>query len=498
MIVSIGIVLANYYPETLINRFIVKLFCIKAGLCSAFVFLHHHISSDILLLRFLRGILYVLIAVLLLATGLFAPIDNRHYTEQNFYQANLQAIDRADWSVGQAGSIRVGWARAAIVPASPSPMAGYGISRGDFQAVHDSVYVNVIALQSGSDWYAVVSADLLVFPPAVAEYLHENVQQQTGITFERLFLTSTHTHSSIGGWADKLAGRLMAGGYRREIVEMIARKIVDALKLAQNTAQPLSGIGFAKTDAPELMSNRLSKKQRAVIDGYLRCISLERNNSTRALIATYQAHAICVHPRLHDLSRDYPGYFTDSLEQSGKADFTLFGSGMVASHVPNYNWGLDSYDLARDLGKKLAGRSISLLDSMTTDTLQIISARHIPISVGEPQLRITDDIVVRPTIFKWLFGEQQLYLSVMRLGRVLLIGVPCDISGEFAAELMEKAAAKNLDLVVMSFNGGYIGYITPDEYYGQYAPEVREMNWVGPHKGSLFKELIGRIIEKSE
>ncbi len=450
-----------------------------------------------MLRRFFRGILYVVIAVLLLAVGLFAPIDNRHYAEQDFYQADLQAIDEADWSVARsAGGIRVGWARAAIVPTSPTPMAGYGISRGDFQAVHDSVYVNAVVLQNGSEQYAIVSVDLLVFPPAVADYLHENVQQQTGIAFEKLFLTATHTHSSIGGWADRLAGRLMAGGYRREIVEMIARKIMDALKQAQSTARPLAGIGFGKTDAPELMSNRLSKKQRATIDGYLRCIRWVRNDGSNALLAAYQAHAICVHPRLHDLSRDYPGYFTDSLEQSGKSDFALFGSGMVASHVPNYNWGLDSYDLARDLGKKLAARSISLLDSVATDTLQTIAAWQIPISVGEPQLRITDAIIVRPAVFKWLFGEQRLYLSVLRLGKILLIGVPCDISGEFATELMEKAAAKNLDLVVMSFNGGYIGYITPDEYYEQYAPEVREMNWVGPHKGSLFKELISRIIEK--
>ncbi len=446
--------------------------------------------------KLLRGVLYALLAILLLAVVLFAPIDRRHYSEQDFYRDAVQAINRTDWAVASAGDVRLGWARRSIVPSATAPMAGYGISRGDFEGIHDSVYVYAVAWQSGGQWYAIVSADLLVFPPAVADYLHENVQQQTGIAFEKLFLTATHTHSSIGGWADRLAGKLMAGGYRREIVEMIARKIMDALKQAQNTAQPLAGIGFGKTDAPELMSNRLSKKQRATIDGYLRCIRWVRNDGSSALLAAYQAHAICVHPRLHDLSRDYPGYFTDSLEQSGKLNFALFGSGMVASHVPNYNWGLDSYDLARDLGKKLAARSISLLDSMVIDSLQAMAAWQIPISVGEPQLRVTDAIVVRPTVFKWLFGEQRLYLSVLRLGKILLIGVPCDISGEFAAELMAKAAAKNLDLVVMSFNGGYIGYITPDEYYEQYAPEVREMNWVGPHKGAFFHELLSHIIEQ--
>lgn len=373
-------------------------------------------------------------------------------------------------------------------------MAGYGISRGDFQGVHDSVFVHAIAWQSNEQWYAMVSADLLVFPPAVADKLRQQVHRQTGIAFEHLFLTASHTHSSIGGWADRLAGRLMAGGYRRDIVEMLTGRIIEALQSAQAAAKPLAGIGFGKTNVPELMSNRLSKKQRATLDGYLRCIRWVCNDSSSALLTTYQAHAICVHPRSHELSRDYPGYLTDSLERSGKTSFALFGSGMVASHVPKYNWGLDSYHLARDLGTRLAARTIAMADSIKISPVKQLGAWQIPISVGKPQLRIADNLIVRPAVFKWLFGEQQLYLSVMRLNNTLLIGVPCDISGEFAADLMRKAAAQNLELIVMSFNGGYIGYITPDEYYAQYAPEVREMNWVGPGKGAFFQELLSRII----
>lgn len=436
--------------------------------------------------------------MLLLAVALFAPIDRRHYSQHDFYGNAVQAINRTDWTVRQSGEVRLGWARRSIVPPAAAPMAGYGISRGDFEGVHDSVYVHAVAWQSGGRWYGIVSADLLIFPPAVADMLYKRLPSETGIAFENLLLTASHTHSSIGGWAERLAGKLMAGGYRREIAEMIAERVIEALKSAQASAKPLATVGFGKTNAPELMSNRLSKKQRATIDGYLRCIRWVRRDGSNALLAAYQAHAICVHPRLHDLSRDYPGYLTDSLEQSGKADFALFGSGMVASHVPNYNWGLDSYDLARDLGTRLAARALALTDSIVLSPLTRVGAWQIPISVGEPQLRISDEIIVRPAIFKWLFGEQRLYLSVMRLNNLLLIGVPCDISGEFAAELMQKAAAKNLELTVLSFNGGYIGYITPDEYYTQYAPEVREMNWVGPGKGAFFQELLSRIIENQK
>ncbi|MDW8211557.1 MAG: neutral/alkaline non-lysosomal ceramidase N-terminal domain-containing protein [Cytophagales bacterium] len=443
------------------------------------------------------GLFIFFTGLLLVALGLllFKPIDKRHYKEQDFYSRQLQAIEQQAWTLSQnTCQAKAGWAKVPIVPAEPIAMAGYGISRGAFERVHDSLYVYAIAWQCNKQWFAIVSADLLIFPPSVATWLQKHLLPLTGILFENALLTATHTHSGIGGWAGNLAGKLMAGGYRHEVVRMICQAVIAALQQAQRSASHLSYVAFDMVNLPGLMSNRLSKKRPPPIDGYLRCLQFIRRDSARAMVVAYQAHAICVHPRLLELSRDYPGYLIDSLIQSRKVEFALFASGMVASHVPNYNWGLDSYELARDLGTRLAVHAIDLVKS-TGEPLYKSGAWQIPLYLGDPQLRITDHTVLRPEVFNLVFGKQPLYLSVMRLNNLLILGLPCDISGEFASELMAKAANKKLHLLITSFNGGYVGYITPDEYYHYYAPETREMNWTGPHKGAYFVEIISRVIE---
>ena len=49
--------------------------------------------------------------------------------------------------------------------------------------------------------------------------------------------------------------------------------------------------------------------------------------------------------------------------------------------------------------------------------------------------------------------------------------------------------------MITSFNGGYMGYVTKDEWYDEDLYETRTMNWYGPYNGAYFEELIEGIIE---
>jgi neutral ceramidase len=57
------------------------------------------------------------------------------------------------------------------------------------------------------------------------------------------------------------------------------------------------------------------------------------------------------------------------------------------------------------------------------------------------------------------------------------------------------ARAQGQNLIVTSFNGGYVGYITKDEWYDLNKYETRTMNWFGPYNGAYFSEIIGSIVE---
>ena len=84
----------------------------------------------------------------------------------------------------------------------------------------------------------------------------------------------------------------------------------------------------------------------------------------------------------------------------------------------------------------------------------------------------------------------------------MLIGTPADYSGEISVQLKSKAAKKGIDLWVLSFNGDYVGYISPDAYYNELEPdgslgyERGTMSWIGPQQEAYTTTLIERLIEK--
>jgi hypothetical protein len=88
-------------------------------------------------------------------------------------------------------------------------------------------------------------------------------------------------------------------------------------------------------------------------------------------------------------------------------------------------------------------------------------------------------------------------LDFTQIGNLLLISSSGEISGVFYEEWEKLAKEKGLNLIITTFNGGYIGYITPDELYDEHYHEVRETNWYGPGNGSYFDQLVRKTIEKA-
>ena len=73
-----------------------------------------------------------------------------------------------------------------------------------------------------------------------------------------------------------------------------------------------------------------------------------------------------------------------------------------------------------------------------------------------------------------------------------------EVSGVFMKDWEALAKRRGLNLMVTTFNGGYIGYITPDEYYDYDYHEARGMNWYGPYNGAYFNELINGLMSSGK
>ena len=93
------------------------------------------------------------------------------------------------------------------------------------------------------------------------------------------------------------------------------------------------------------------------------------------------------------------------------------------------------------------------------------------------------------------------YINYLRIGDLVIVGTPSDFSGELVGQIEKSISNNELNLMINSFNGGYVGYITDDKWYDRTdinTYETYTMNWYGPYNGAYFSKLIKEIIKKNE
>ena len=196
------------------------------------------------------------------------------------------------------------------------------------------------------------------------------------------------------------------------------------------------------------------------------------------------------------ITGDWGGIMMNQLNASGKLDFASFSAGAVGSHGP-YEISKDQEKESEYMADHTAATVLAAFDSIPIKDASHINMQHVPLYLREPDMRVTQKIAVRPWLFKKLFGDEKVYLNTFQIGDIFLVGTPCDFSGELIAPLDSAAKLKNLHLLVTSFNGGYMGYVTDTKWYEMNTYETRIMGWFGPGNGDYFSEVIRKLIAKT-
>lgn len=448
-------------------------------------------------MKFLRILLKVIGVFLLLLIAIIATMittmDHTPYQEMGYYKEWKQLISgvKPDTS-GSSDTLRAGWAKVNITPSSPTPTAGYGNRRGKlYTAVHDSVYVRAMVVDNGHTRAAIVAADLLIIPPTVIKALQAKLTPQD-IPFDRIYFGATHSHNSVGGWGTGVSSLFFSGKYDPNIVDMLAEAFHRAIREAQKSTAPVQLTYMESLDSVDIR-NRLVGDQGGV-DPEIRSAALVKKNGEKAILSSFAAHSTVLNSKNIVLSRDYPGALVDSLE-NGRYNFAMYMAGAVGSMGP-IEKGTDDFDEVKNQAYGVQNALLSPHTKKEDAKRSIVEAITLPLPLREPSPRITMGIVLRPWVFKKAFGEYPVYIKALRIGNILMVGMPCDFSGELVASLDAYAKTKGLNLMVTSFNGGYIGYITHDKYFDRDLYETKTMSWYGPYNGAYLQEVIKDIIDK--
>lgn len=446
--------------------------------------------------RIFLGILLGLLVLILiiLAAGL-APVDDTPYQEMPYYVQTKQRLAQLPAPALAKTPIRAGWAKASITPPYTTPTGGYGARRGKhWHVISDSIFARAIVLDNGSTKVALVGLDLLITPPTVTESLKKRLPE-VGLRWENIYMGAIHSHNSMGGWAPGLVGQLIAGEYDETIVTRITDGVLQAIRQAQASVAPVQ-IGYGQTDASDHIYNRMGfAGPTRPLDGFIRLLKLTKNTGESALLCTFAGHATLFEDSMWNyLSRDYPGSLVDRLEKKS-ADFAVFLAGSVGSTGPEARGKTDFQEI-RNYAGDLAARIERTVPQIQTRPDSVLAILTLPLGLREPQPRVIGNWRVRPWLFYSIYGNYPSDLKAVRIGQTVLLGTPCDFSGELVADFKPLATKKGVNLMITSFDGGYVGYITPDAYYNRETYETRDMNWFGPYNSAYFEEMMMGLLKK--
>ena len=446
---------------------------------------------------FIRIAGVILILLLIIAISCFTLLDTKPYLQTEYYKKEVALVNEIQpGSQGNSSdTIEAGWSRVNLLPPFTTPIA-IDAKRGGkhFEGVHDSIYVRAFVFKQGNKKIAYVSADLLIIPPTVTR-LFDSVLVKQGFDANNIYFTATHTHTSIGGWHNSYVGEIFAGKYDARVPQHIADCISKAILQAEENCRPAK-IGFGSYSTRHLVFNRLVH-EKGRVDSLLRIVKIEQDNGAKAAIITFAAHCTVFHENLMSLSADWAGLMMTQLNQSGKIDFASYSAGAVGSQGP-YEFTKNQEEEANYMAKGVGAIVLANFDSIETHYVSNMRLIHAPLNLREPNLRVTPQLVVRPWLFYKLFGNEKVCLNTLQLGDIIFAGTPCDFSGELTGPVDSVAKTQNLHLLITSFNGGYMGYVTDTKWYEMNTYETRTMGWFGPQNGDYMSEVLERLIGKAQ
>jgi hypothetical protein len=293
----------------------------------------------------------------------------------------------------------------------------------------------------------------------------------------------------LGGWGSSLTGRLFAGSYDAKVEIELAYKF--SLSIMNSNKNLLSGsVFYDETIDSEDIRNRLGVAD-GMIDSEIRSLIFERNDGSKASLITYGAHSTVLNSKTMAISRDYPGVLLDSLEKS-QFDFGIFMAGAVGSMGP-IEKGKDDFDEVNNQANGVL-KHLTFLQKQSLEGSLI--SDYIEIPMNHASARISENYALRSWAFKYLFGDYPTYIKVTKIGKTLIIGMPCDFSGELMIALDAYAKVSGLDLIITSFNGSYIGYVTHDRLYDRGLYESSTMSWFGYQNGAYFTHIVKDLVDK--
>lgn len=408
--------------------------------------------------------------------------------------------------------LRVGWGKVEFTPGESVPLAGYAHMQERMSVrVRDPLFARAVAFEAGGTRALLVVYDLLMVVEELAKGLRERLRD----TGSFVMVHATHTHSSLGGYAPGILGRLFAGAHRPWVVPYLVNAGERAARAALASLEPAE-VRAASTTLPGLNGNR--RDPRGPRDEELTVVRLAREHDVGVLVS-YSAHPVIVGERDHHaISADFPGEVVRLLDRDVAFSAFIQGSlGGVDVLFPaepgisaDRNLSLMAEPIAHSAINlaRLAGRRNGDWDS----DLRVASEEW-PLPAPDPQPFFEDQRIA--SVVGGVVGKVlgRLVPGTIRTGRVqgirvgpfAVVGTPADLGVRIGLAIKAHARRAGIEHpIAASQCDGYIGYLHLPEDYRQTPPVSHRsmayyenaMSFFGHKAGAKTLDAACRVVER--
>ncbi len=451
-------------------------------------------------------LLYFAIALVVFMAGFVIligpwPTYGSGFEDSDYYNDALAAIERQAKLFSHGASIgrfHAGWSSQQIAPPVGTPLAGYGDRKGKpSTGTYDGIYVKALAVSDGADTAVIVGSDILIVPENVAELVRARVSEQTPLTANDILFNASHNHSGPGAFAPGLSSKMFNGPYDPRMPEILAKAFTDAIVEAFTSLEPAK-VAHGSVDAPRYIRNR--ERKDGPVDSELSYMRVDQEDGDVCILVSYSAHPTVLGSDNMQISGEYPGFLMRHVTEIIDAQ-AIFLSGAVGSMTHRAPDTEDPFDRCQALGESLADKLIAaVIRPQAFEDRVDVASIGIPIQLPPFQLRLSKHWRTSKFLLPILGIDSDGWMQAVRIGDVALVGTPADYCGEISIDLKSWAEDTFGDLWVLSFNGDYVGYVSPDRYYyekdedGGYGYERGVMSWIGPDQEAYTVSLIKHMI----
>ncbi|MFV2066106.1 MAG: neutral/alkaline non-lysosomal ceramidase N-terminal domain-containing protein [Pirellulales bacterium] len=407
-------------------------------------------------------------------------------------------------SSARAAPIEAGVARIDLTPPLKlkASLGGYGsrMSR-PAEGVHDRVFAKALVLGDGTRRFALVTADLLGFPPPVKQAVVAELAAD-GWSSEQIMLLPSHSHTSIDMMQINPNNKLpipQLGIFRKPVYEWTVGRLVEVIREASRHPVPIR-VGTARTELVGWNANR--RRKTGATDNELTLTRIDtRDGRPLAVLVNWTAHPTIMSGEDMWFSAGWPGHLQRTFEALvGQGVTVMYYNGAQGDQRPvtRDDSGSSRWERAERYGRELAIVSDRLYRSIEPADVETFAYHLEKIELPEaaPHSQFMQTGGAEYGLTAALMGRllatiipAETSSGSLRLGELVIVGVPGELTASLGLEV--KRQAETMTGARFATIGGlaneWVSYILPRAEYERGGYEA-SVSFYGPSLGEAIEQ----------